>query len=692
MITRRSFLGSLTAVPAVVSLRGVKSQASALAASILASNEPNGRPRHAALHSLAPGAAKPEGWLGLYLDKQAKGLSLHLPEVARPFTGAFWAGEENYASWWPWEQKGYWTDGALRCALVTGDVELLNVARAPVDYTVSHAFPDGYLGPALIRNGKEDDPRLDNFRWPNTVFFRALAAQAEATNDPKIAIAMQKHYLCDQTAPYGGSSRDVTNIEGMLWCYGRTGDARLLAMAEKAWADFLESGEPGDFESGDLHPSRVLANTPINAHGVTYIEKAKLPAILYMHTGNEEYLRFALAAQKRIFDHHMLIDGIPSTSEDYRGVTALDSHETCDISDHTWTWGYMLMATGDGVWADRIERACFNAGFGAIKKDWKAHQYFSCANQVLATQNSNHAVLAHGKGWMSYRPGHTVACCSGNVHRVFPNYAIRMWMNDGSGGLAATLYGPSRMNAEVGPARHVVEIHEDTNYPFEEEIHFTIHSEKSVTFPLSLRIPGWCASPHFYLNEKPLALPPIEHGFARLNRKFHPGDKITLVLPMRTALSYWPDNGIGVEHGPLVYSLPVKEEWTSLVIPKFSTNDFPCWNAMPGSPWNYGLAVDEERLDSEIQVQRKQMPGDPWAEPPITMSVPLKKIAGWELAADEKDANQRFTPPLPDVTKSSVAAETESVSLVPYGSTHLRLTIFPNVNASGDPAKITKPV
>ena len=121
----------------------MRGQASTLAASILNSPNTDGRPSHAALHSLPPGAVKPEGWLGLYLDKQAKGLSLHLPEVARPFTDAFWAGEENYASWWPWEQKGYWTDGALRCALVTGDQELLKVAQAPVDYTLSHAFPDG---------------------------------------------------------------------------------------------------------------------------------------------------------------------------------------------------------------------------------------------------------------------------------------------------------------------------------------------------------------------------------------------------------------------------------------------------------------------------------------------------------------------------------------------------------------------
>ena len=74
----------------------------------------------------------------------------------------------------------------------------------------------------------------------------------------------------------------------------------------------------------------------------------------------------------------MLIDGIPSTSEVYRTVTSLDQHETCDIADHTWSWGYMLMATGDAIWADRVERACFNAAPGAIKNDWKALQYFSC--------------------------------------------------------------------------------------------------------------------------------------------------------------------------------------------------------------------------------------------------------------------------------------------------------------------------
>jgi hypothetical protein len=645
-------------------------------------------PAFAAFRPLAPGAVRADGWLAGWLGKQADGLGYHLPDTSWPFSSPYWQGLEvngQSSEWWPWEQKAYWIDGATRLALVTGDERLLRRVHEPIDYTLAHQRPDGYLGPDIIRN-----PVGAFHRWPHAIFMRGLSADADAIRSDaahrdEIVEAVRKHYLADK-ADYGVPNRNITNVEDILWSYERTGDPRLLALAEKAWAEY--AALDGKEDVADLQADRVFADTPIDSHGVSYIEIAKQPAILYMYTGKPEYLKFALAAQKRIFDHHMLIDGIPSTSEYYSTLTSQDSHETCDITDHTWSWGYMLMATGDGLWGDRVERACFNAGFGAIKKDWKGVQYFSCPNQFLATQTSDHNAMNRGHQMMSYQPnpGHATACCGGDVHRLFPNYVIRMWMHDTKGGLAATLYGHCRVNATVGKDNRPIEIVETTDYPFDEQIHFTLHTDKPVEFPLSLRIPQWCAAPSLLVNGKAHPLPAVQNGFATLTRKFHHGDTVTLVLPMTSAVSHWPGNSVGLEHGPLVYALPIKEQWTPVIEPKWSTADFPSWDAQPTSAWNYGLAVDPAKLDAEVHLQRKAMTPDPWVDPPVTLSAPAQLIESWKLVsvpAKPDDAaskpQQQFTPPLPAADARQTAGPVEQVTLVPYGSTHLRLTIFPDL-------------
>lgn len=650
---------------------------------------------YGAFRALPAGTVRPQGWLRSYLEKQAQQLGSHLPEVSWPFTrdfwgeqlqGDYWMPEQEYEEWWPWEQKAYWIDGATRLAILLDDQQLLDRTIKPMEYTLSHSDLQGYLGPQLFQM-----PLGDYHRWPHVVFFRSLAALSDSgkplrgINHREIAEAMQRHYLND-SASYGKPKRNVNNIEDMLWCYAQTHNSHLLGLAENAWREYMKYSD--DPENTDLGLMRVLSDAPINTHGGTYAETAKQPAILYMYTGKEDYLKFGLAAQRRVFDYHMLIDGIPSTSEWFSTVTSLDSHETCDITDHTWSWGYYLMATGDAVWGDHIERACFNAAPGAIKNDWKAVQYFSCPNQFLATLNSDHnwpKFKEHGGGMMAYQPnpGLRTACCGGNVHRVMPNYVVRMWMKTSDEGLAAVLYGPSSVNTTVGLSKQPVEIVQSTHYPFEEEIRFTVHTSQPVDFPLWLRIPGWCRQPRITLNASPVEAPRTGKGFVILRRTFHSGDEIVLTFPMPLAISRWPQNGIGIERGPLVYSLPIRARWTSKVVPKYSTEEFPCWEATPETDWNYGLAVNEGALEKDVEVKKQALEPDqsldPWENPPVSLEVSAKKIAGWELESNPDDSAQKFTPCLPDPRRMQVSQTTEKIVLKPYGSTQLRVTIFPKV-------------
>ena len=105
---------------------------------------------------------------------------------------------------------------------------------------------------------------------------------------------------------------------------------------------------------------------------------------------------------------------------------------------------------------------------------------------------------------------------------------------------------------------------------------------------------------------------------------------------------------------------------------KVSANpDFKSWKMTPSGKWNYAL-VESGLKDIKVEATgAKGFPFDP-ATVPYVIKVPVKGVKGWTLQED------RYTPPLPE-TFETEDGDVEYIPLVPYGSTTLRLTIFPTV-------------
>lgn len=632
-------------------------------------------------------AIKPTGWLRSFLDHQRTGLTGHLEVAGYPFNTEGWLADHlplsdrGGSGWWPYEQIAYWVDGMMRCGLLMDNDFLKKKARRSIDHVMLHPDPDGYLGPDAMKtlNGEQGSER-----WPHAVFFRAVLADYHERPSKRTLQLLTRHYLSN-TAPHG-ANRNACNIEIMAWLYEQTGDIRIKKLAESTYRDFQRL-QPKDGAT----LKNMAGNQRIGDHGPRHMELFKLGAIMYRLTGNRTYLKATLNAHRKLKRDHMLIDGVPSTTEHLRGIYSTAGHETCVITDYLWALGHLLMATKDATMADEMEKICFNALPGAVTPDFKALQYFSGPNQVVAGPQTNHHPHGIGCAHISYRPNPATECCPGNVHRAMPAYAGRMWMEDGKGGIIAALYGPSHYT--FGKAKKRVIIHEETEYPFDDQITFRFECRDPVAFAFQFRIPEWCKKPLVLLNGNSWSGKYKPGSFARISRIFSNNDRIVVHLPKSLRIVKGPEEGVGVEWGPVVLSLNIKSK--AVIVPDVrSTAEFPAWTMTPASPWNVGLVLKNTRVPSDWKLAIRKIQSGSWFEgpPPVTLTVPIRKIAGWKLIRKKKltinhgnkthihEGDIIFMPPLPDARLRDKASRREmTAELIPYGSTRLRVTWFPVV-------------
>lgn len=623
------------------------------------------------------GNIRPEGWLKEALHRQQTGLTGHPEALSYPYNTCLWAGyiprikQQFDSEWWRYEQTAYFTDGMLRLGYLIGDEDMIRRGEEGVKYTMEHVQESGRLG----------DYRLESL-WPMCVFFRAMKAEYEVTGNRALVEALEKNYLSLTLNDIVEGHRHILNIEGMLWTYGMTKNEKLLQMAEEA---FDKGGFP-------LDEKQIASEPYIHMHGVTYAEQMKLPMMLYAYTGKQKYLDMAIKAQRQLERNHLLPDGLFTSAEYTLGNDIDIAHETCNVSDYTWSLGYFLETTGEAEWADRIERVIFNAGMGSVTKDFKSLQYFSSVNQIIATGSSDNNKFKRGSTWMAYRPTHETECCAGNVSRWMPNFTSRLWMrNVKEGGLVAAMYAPSKVTYKEGEAE--VTIEEDTYYPFDTEISFRFSTSREVQMPFTFRIPGWAEDCKVMMNGKKIAVEKQSQGgqFVTIKNTFRTGDVVTVKFDATPkVVAAKEGQGQYVECGPLLYSYAIPEKWEEdtevhkNLNGKASENpDFKCWNITPAGKWNYGLTAAVKA--PKLKVNKKLLKSGAYpfdAETnPLSMQIPVNEV-DWTLIDGVRN------PDTPKGNEVHPTGKKAKVTLVPYGSTQLRVTVFPTEGVSTEKAQI----
>ncbi len=591
----------------------------------------------------------PLGYFREFLLNQKNGLTGNIEKAGYPFNEVEWGDNKILTklgpAWWAYEQTGYWLDGFTRCAILLEDADMLSRAKQIIYNVINNADCDGYLGPDFLKScDKNGENRIA--RWPHVIFFRACMALYEYTNDKSIIDAMERHYLGHDYTDYCWH-RNIYNIEIMLWLYSKTKNKNLLDLSIEFYEGYQNIPQNPQNPCDEV----ALSEKKPHCHGVSYNEYFKLGAILYLYTNNKKYLNVSVNAYKKIDKYFLLIDGLHSANEYTTTNSLMESHETCNISDYTWSLFYLYKATKNTDYLEKIEKCIFNAGLGSIDNDFKALQYLSSVNQVLCTDNSESSSSGYrGGNAAKYSPNPSTACCPGNVNRFMPNYILNMWDNNEKG-IFLNLFGASKVSYDE------CVIKETTQFPYDNTITLDITCKKP--FDLFIRLPKWANNA--LIDQEAVE---TKHG-GYYKKSITENTKIKIkfitVPTVRTRKNY-----AYVTNGLLLYSFAVPSEYK-----KRGDADFPTYSITPNGTWNYGI-----KKDSTLKAENNCI----FVNGYIVDNWRLKKYKSTTRNL-ENGTKQKikgdfvFTPPIPKKIRTDGVAH--KIKLIPYADTMTRVTAFP---------------
>jgi len=655
------------------------------------------------LIKLPVGSITPEGWLMTIMDRQRKGLDGNLEKIS------IWLQKDDNA-WlakdgkgqWGWEEVPYWLKGFGDMAYILHDTSMIRETELWINGALNSQRPDGNFGPVrFFKDGSQDF-------WANMIMLYCLQSYYEFSKDRRVIDLMTRYFRYQLSVPdekllthYWQHMRGGDNLTSILWLYNRTGDKWLLDLAEKIHRNTADWAGITSYEKEKNTDRLKKGKQPgwyyeiPDWHNVNIAQSFREPAVFYLLSHNKDNLKASYDIFYLVRQHFGQVPGgmfggdensRPGYDDPRQGI------ETCGIVEQMNSDEQLLRITGDPFWADHVENVAFNTYPAALMPDMRSLRYLTSPNMVLSDAEDHSPGIENAGPFLLMNP-FSSRCCQHNHGQGWPYFAENLWMATPDNGVCAAIYAPGSVKVKVGKGTEIV-LHEQTRYPFEEEIKFILNTPETVRFPLYFRIPRWSKTTVLKINGKKMNVTGEPGKYLRVNREWKDQDTIQLELPMELSVQTWKlnHNSVSVNYGPLTFSLYIKEEYikknsdvTATLDSKWQENadrtEWPSYEIRPGSPWNYGLILDPAHPERSFKINRKKWPESnfPFTEDavPISLEAKAKRIPGWKLD------QYGLCAPLQDSPVYS-EEQTEKVTLIPMGAARLRISAFPVIAAKGE--------
>jgi len=655
---------------------------------------------------LPTGSITPKGWLLEQLKLQAEGLSGHLSQFWPDVMSSIWIGgkedgglRENAPYWLNGfvplayllknanvttlpGPKGVWHQrracaSLLRPAADCQDIPAIEPLRqvdAYVSYILSHRNArSGWLGP--------DDQTDREMHWaPSNVLLSLMQyAEAEPAKSEEAVEAMVGHLL--------EVRRRLGSVPLVSWAKARWIDMAYatewllsggFAGGHEAELDDLlrllhEQGE--DWDAVFLHPN--------GQHNVNVAQGLKSAAVEQLASDGSNDSHFAALSRQRMDTMDSLF-GLPNgmyigdellplnaTRNPSRGI------ELCGVVEAMFSYSVMFGVHGDVAFADRAELIAYNA----LPATWAsprggdmwAHQYLQAVNEINAIKSDPHIWPNDGPVAETYGLEPNFGCCTANFNQGWPKFANAVIFTvdrAGEEGIVVAFWAPA---AAVTPYGH---IDIDTSYPFGDDAVVTVQAVLPIS--LYLRVPAWAVDAE--VQGKPvqngtMLRIPCAAGKQVVTMSFKPRIRIE-------AADDTPGTAYSVHRGSLMYALPLGLNWTTTGHHYAESFDY---EVRPTTPWAFALDADPAHPAATLAFASRgySYPDAPFNSSgwPVQITATLRPVlSGW---TEEK--NSAAAPPRSPACAGNNASHCgapEQATLVPYGSTVLRISVMPLTGTS----------